>query len=260
MQTSFWAVLVLAALSLNGCSEEPMPQPPVSQASGGSPVQLAHRMSWPPIESGEKQGQESIQLADNILARNYYVVLDASSSMDERACGGSGNKISVAKTATVEFVGALRDDDNIGLLVFDGSGVSERVPLGFGAAHKTRVVSTIQKIRTGNGTPLHDAVTRGYRQLMAQAHRQLGYGLYTLVVVTDGEANAGQDPGGIVEHITSFSSVGVKTLGFCIGEKHSLNRPGLTVYVEARDLPSLRRGFQEVLAEAPTFDVAEFRK
>jgi hypothetical protein len=67
-------------------------------------------------------------------------------------------------------------------------------------------------------------------------------------VATDGEANFGQDPAGIID-ATRPTPVMIHTIGFCIGEKHSLNRKGITLYQEATDLTSLRQGLEEVLAE-----------
>ena len=146
----------------------------------------------------------------------------------------------------------------MGLLVFNGP-IVEVVPLGSGRQHKANVMTEIKKIESGGGTPLHDAVTKGYTALITQARRQLGYGEYYLVVLTDGEANPGQDPGGSIDHITAYSPVNVHTIGFCIGSQHSLNRPGKTIYAEAGDLAELRKGFEGVLAEAPKFDVASFK-
>jgi hypothetical protein len=92
-----------------------------------------------------------------------------------------------------------------------------------------------------------------------RAAAQLGYGEYHLVVVTDGEANQGEDPRAIVDVITRKSPIVVHTIGFCIGQNHSLNQPGKTVYRAADNPEDLERGLAEVLAEAPSFDAQSFK-
>jgi Ca-activated chloride channel family protein len=89
----------------------------------------------------------------------------------------------------------------------------------------------------------------GYSLLQKQAQRQLGYGEYYLVVVTDGEADRETTPV-IVNKIVSESPVIISTIGFCIGEGHSLNRPGLTMYHDATNLEQLNQGLESVLAES----------
>jgi len=102
-------------------------------------------------------------------------------------------------------------------------------------------------------------VTRAYRKLTEQAARQLGYGEYHLVIVTDGEASQGQDPTSAVNRLLAQSPIVVHTIGFCIRTQHSLNLPGRALYRPADNPGELRRELAEVLAEAPSFAVLEFR-
>ncbi len=88
--------------------------------------------------------------------------------------------------------------------------------------------------------------------------RQLGYGRYVLVVVTDGQASPGQEPAAQVNWMLASTPVELHTIGFCIGTDHSLNMPGRTVYKAADNPVALRQGLAEVLAEAETFDPAAF--
>ncbi len=78
-------------------------------------------------------------------------------------------------------------------------------------------------------------------------------------MVTDGEASEGQDPTGAVKLILDRSPVVLHTIGFCIGERHSLNQPGRTIYRAADNPNQLRQSLSGVLAEAPKFDASGFR-
>jgi hypothetical protein len=80
------------------------------------------------------------------------------------------------------------------------------------------------------------------------------------VIVTDGEASGGEDPTKVVNKILKRSPVIIHTIGFCIGEDHSLNQHGRILYKAANNPGDLRKGLQNVLAESPTFDIAVFSK
>jgi Ca-activated chloride channel family protein len=113
-------------------------------------------------------------------------------------------------------------------------------------------------VAAGGGTPLSTAIEIAYKKLTAQAKKQLGYGEYHLVVVTDGEATSGYEPDKVLAKILSESPVVVHTIGFCINTQHSLNQPGRTIYNTAQDYDSLRQSLQGILAESPEFSVSEF--
>ena len=127
------------------------------------------------------------------------------------------------------------------------------IPLNMGADSNEE-----KSAATGGGTPLSSAIEIAYKSLTAQAKKQLGYGDYHLVVVTDGVANTGYEPDNVLAKILTESPVVVHTIGFCISTRHSLNQPGRTIYNTAQDYESLRKGLQSVLAEAPEFSVSEF--
>ena len=93
-----------------------------------------------------------------------------------------------------------------------------------------------------------------------QGRRQLGYGEYTIVVVTDGIANDENRLRTAVDVILANSPITVYSIGFCIGARHSLNQPGNTVYKSADNPEQLAEGLKDVLAESEFFDAAEFEK
>ena len=212
---------------------------------------FAQQPPWPPAGKTDR-------LAEDLTARNFYVVLDGSGSMAERACQGSGRKMDQAKDALTVFSRSVPVNANLGLAVFDGRGLRERVPLG--TDNRKEFLREVGITAPSGGTPLRDAVALARARMEDQARRQLGYGEYTLVVVTDGEASTGQDPRTVVNDLLARSPIIVHTIGFCISPQHSLNQPGRTVYKAANDRADLERGLEAALAEAPNFTADKFSR
>ena len=255
------AVLVAAALALAGCDDSKPPAKPAAAAPAPEkpkgPVSTRPLTpAWPVAVQGKS---DQAPMSADLFARNYYVVLDASGSMTERGCSGDLPKIDAARNALAAFAESLPADANLGLQVFDARGIREQLPLATGTTNRTRFKAVLTAVRAGGGTPLHTAITNAYARLEQQGARQLGYGEYHLVVVTDGEASDGQDPTGAVKAILDRSPIVLHTIGFCIGPKHSLNQPGRTIYRAADNPEQLRASLSDVLAEAPSFAVTGFK-
>lgn len=194
---------------------------------------------------------------DQVGAANYYLVLDGSGSMGARGCSGNTNKIQAAVVALDRFIGTLPVDANLGFASFDDNGIAERVPLALD--NREQVRNALRGTIASGGTPLRSAMQIGVDKLTTQAQRQLGYGEYHLVVVTDGQPDPrSEDPTPVVEDLLATSPIVLHTIGFCIGEDHVLNQPGRTFYIAADSPEQLERGLDSVLAEAPSFDVAAF--
>jgi uncharacterized protein (DUF58 family) len=233
---------LLFTCALIGCGRDD--RQPSTQVTPVTPSPV-----WPFTSPGA-----SIKLAKNLITKNYMVVLDESGSMSEAACNDrSKSKDEVAKAAMVEFTNAVPADANLGLVIFDRSGTSIRVPLGTGAANRAAFINAIKTTGPSGGTPLKEAMTLAYNNLVAVAQTQLGYGEYHLVVLTDGAASPFEEPEPVVL-ASRQTPILIHTMGFCIGTDHSLNRKGVTFYQEAGDLDSIRAGLKSVLAEAPAFD------
>jgi Ca-activated chloride channel homolog len=247
------AVWVLAA-----CDQSQQNYPRVGatppSAKAETPQASALVTAWPPATGNP---QDRTRDSKNLFARNYYVVLDASASMKAVACSAGQQKIDAARAALAAFAASLPADANLGLQVFDDNGIRERLPLG--TDNRERFREALGAVRAGGSTPLRESIRQAYQQLTAQGARQFGYGEYHLVVVTDGEADAGQNPEPVVTEIIQRSPVVLHTIGFCIGTNHSLNQPGRTLYRAADNPEQLKQGLGNVLAEAPRFDAAKFK-
>jgi Ca-activated chloride channel family protein len=200
---------------------------------------------WPP-----GLGDIEMELEENKLKKNYYLILDGSGSM-------SGDKMKTAKEALTRFINLVPPEANLGLLVFDKSGLSERSKLG---SSRQQLINQIDKVSASGYTPLRSSLQTAYKKINLQAARQLGYGEYNIVVVTDGEASDGEEPDYVVDTILSESPVVIHTIGFQIGEYHSLNQPGRILYKSAKNFEELSEGLEEVLAEMEDFSVTDFEE
>ena len=154
--------------------------------------------------------------------------------------------------AVKEFVKAIPNDSNVGLYVFDRRGREIRVALG--ENNKGKVLAGLDDVAPGDGTPLGEAVKVGYTALTSQAQKQLGYGRYSLVVVTDGAAGDANFLSRVVDYVVENSPVEIHAIGFCLGEGHTLNQPGRTFYASAKNADDLLKGLKGVLAETDLSD------
>jgi len=212
----------------------------------------------PSAESTGNVQQEFPLGGEPSLTRNFYFVFDGSGSMDEELNGTK--KIDGAKKAVQEFMKSMPDDVNLddvnlGLYVFCGQGRGEVLSLGL---NKKKVfLEAINQVEAGNRTPLGQSIEIGAKKLEEQRAKQLGYGEYHLVVVTDGEATDNLSSG--VKYAVS-RGISIHAIGLGIGENHELNNPNYVVsYVAANDFAQLTKALVEaVQAESEKFDATDF--
>ncbi|MBU1567419.1 MAG: VWA domain-containing protein [Proteobacteria bacterium] len=219
------------------------------------PTSMADRMlpQWPPA-IGDGQ---TAQLADSLTTKNYVLIFDGSGSMAKQGCSGNRSKNEVARDAVIEWAASLPEDANLGLVVFDRNGFSIRLPLGLG--NRPQFQAEIRKVVPDKSTPLAVALEMAQSMQNDQGRKQLGYGDYTTVIVTDGAADDIPALENNVNMVLATSPVMIHTIGFCIAADHSLNRTGRTTYRAANNPAELRQGLQEVLAESESFDIDGFK-
>ncbi len=226
-------------------------QPPASKPANR---QTTSKISnWPMLD--EDAGEKA--LAENLLAKNYYFVIDGSGSMHNIDCSGHYTKMEAAKIALIEFARNIPTDANIGVVAFDRNGTSERMPLQLNNA--AAFSDAVRMVSYGGGTPLNSSINIALDKITEQGRKQLGYGEYNIIIVTDGAASEGEDPTSLVNEIINDSPILVHTIGFCLDENHSLNQPGRTYYKAANNIESLQQGLGEILAESEQFTVTDFQ-
>lgn len=261
--------LVFLLLMPAGCGEDPQPvqqaapqqsvsPPPVpapqSQPRTQSQSQTSGKNTvWPYISADQSEGA----LAEDLMARNFLLIFDGSGSMRDSDCVGPSRKIDVAKRAVVAWSKSVPANANLGLYAFHNPG---RLTLPLASGNREAFMQTVNEITAGGNTPLAEAMQYAYETFTEQGRRQLGYGEYTIVVVTDGIANSISDLQQAVDRILDQTPINIYSIGFCIGERHSLNQPGRTTYKSADNPEQLQKGLREVLAESESFDEYEFSK
>jgi hypothetical protein len=256
--------IVLLLLVIIGCSEDPQPvKKSTPQASPSAPAAPAStpghhetagvRGKWPFIDKADPDER----LAKDLMARNFFLIFDGSGSMQKSDCAGASRKIDIAKQAVVAWSKSVPSNANLGLYAFHNNGV---LTLPMTPGNRNEFIRTVDQINAGGSTPLARAMQFAFKTLTDQARRQLGYGEYTIVVVTDGIASSVDALKRVTGHILAESPITIYSIGFCIGTHHSLNQPGRTIYKSADNPAQLEKGLQEVLAELESFDELEFSK
>jgi len=193
------------------------------------------------------------------LTRNFYFIFDGSGSMSEslnKQCKGDrrfGSRLEGAKWAVERFLPLMPRDVYLGLWVFDASGNSERVLLG--PDNRDTFLAEVQKTRAGGNTPLTESIEQGVNRLVAQRDKQLGYGEFRLIVVTDGQATGRPLPQAV--DYARERHIPIYTIGLCIGEKHELRKYSVS-YRAADSIEALKQGLEETLAETNVFDPKVF--
>lgn len=232
-------------------------QPAGSQAVKSStssrqaaPKQEPQTPANPPyVERVEIPLDSSLPNAAPATTMNVYFIFDGSGSMNDKE--GGITKLDGAKKAVEEFIKYVPEDINLGLFVFDSNGRREVVPLE--PNNHERFLEAIKQIKAGGGTPLAEAIKAGSDKLIEQYKKQLGYGDYRLVVVTDGIAS--NIPSAAV-YATQYGFP-IYTIGLFIKEDHPLRKYSIS-YKDAQSFEELRQGLTETLAETEYFDPVEF--
>lgn len=188
--------------------------------------------------------EPSICLAGQIVV----VVLDDSGSMKEtmRTPRGQISRINAAKQALAKVLSTLPANTQVGVLALNTqfNGSNWVVPLG--AADANRWHGKIDGIRAEGGTPLGQFIRNAADELLKQRASER-YGVYRMLVVTDGEANDGPLLEAILPDVLSRGLV-MDVIGVDMKAAHSLATRAHS-YRRADDEQSLEQAISEVFAE-----------
>jgi len=175
---------------------------------------------------------------------NVVFVVDASGSMDATFAGDrSITRMDAAKKALAAVLNKLPLNSNVGILAFPYQGwVYPLAPI-----NKSKLNTAITSIRANGGTPLGRFMRDGANELIKLA-KQKKYGVYKLIVVTDGEATD--------DAITPLTGVGnilskgilVEAIGVDMDRDHTLATR--VPYRSANNPNELFNAVQAVVAES----------
>jgi hypothetical protein len=188
-------------------------------------------------------------------ASNYYFVFDMSGSMGDD-CSGK-RKIDGAKEAVTRFMKNVPDDVNLGLMLFgtrSGDEYAEALPVGSG--NKEEFLDIINGLEPEGKTPLGEALIASVDKIVEQYKKQLGYGTYRIIIITDGE-ETGIDLKQPCNYLASHGFIGLYSIGLCMKSSHTLKRYSLS-YRDANNYEELEEALVEATAESEVFDANLF--
>lgn len=146
-----------------------------------------------------------VQGPDTRQSRALEIVLDRSGSM-------SGERLDAAKRALASLIARLDPSDAFGLVAFDDD-VTVAVPAA-PLADKQAVIRTLATLEPGGSTNLSGGYLRG----LQETRRVAGAGAATLLVLSDGHANAGiVEPGALQALAATGRREGVATSTIGLG-------------------------------------------
>lgn len=188
------------------------------------------------------------------VTRNFYFIFDGSGSMDGE-CDGR-KKIDGAKEALKKFMENVPQDANLGLYSFNAAGEKEFVTLA--SNNRDAFQQAFASFEANNGTPLIGAIKIGTDKLVEQYKKQLGYGEYRLIIITDGAQTDGfaETLEQAVLRAVGFNFQ-IYTIGLCMSESHPLRALSLS-YQAANNFQDLEKALKAAVAETEDFSPMEF--
>lgn len=186
---------------------------------------------------------------------NFYFAFDMSGSMNDK-CSGK-RKIDGAKEAVARFLKNIPEDVNIGLMLFgtrSGEGYVEALPIGSG--NKDEFLKIIDSLQPGGQTPLGEALLASVDKITEQYKKQLGYGTYRIIIITDGE-QTGIDLNQPCNYLAQHGFIGLYSIGLCMKKSHTLKNYSLS-YRDANNYEELEQALVEATAESEVFDATMF--
>ncbi len=245
-QYFFKAGALIIFLSVTGLLNHSCVQSTPGGQKAGRPEQKTEEPASPQITI---LFDESAGAASTIS--NFYFLFDMSGSMNEK-CSGK-RKIDGAKEAVTRFMKNIPDDVNIGLMVFGtrtGDGYAEVLPLG--AGNREEFLNIINSLQPNGQTPLGEALLAGIDKIVEQYKKQLGYGIYRIIIITDGE-QTGIDLKEPCTYLARHGFIGLYSIGLCMKSFHTLKKYSLS-YRDANNYEELEQALVEATAESDIFD------
>ncbi len=181
---------------------------------------------------------------ENRKPANLVFVVDISGSM------GRGNRLGLVQKALRLLVDELTEADRVGIVVYGSSGRVVMEPTSI--AHRDRIISAIESLRTDGATNAEEGIRLGYD--MADKMYEAGK-INRVILCSDGVANVGRTgPDQILKQIKKYADKGItlSSIGFGMGNYNDvllekLGNKGNGYYAYVDDLEEARRIFVDNL-------------
>jgi len=185
----------------------------------------------------------------NVYQNNIVIVFDASGSMNDSIPGENGKsvpKIVAAKKALKQVLKSVPNDTNVGLFVFSSRARNDN-PFPLAPKNEDALNTAIDSIVADGGTPLGEYIKKAGDQVLLQRTKQLGYGRYRILVVTDGEAT----DAGLMERVAPDvvrRGLSLDVIGVGMNNTHRLAQMS-TSYRSANNSQALQAALVAIVAE-----------
>ncbi len=188
-----------------------------------------------------------------ISAADQYVVvvLDDSGSMGSTMRNRRSGKMQAAKQALQTVLADVPDEAEVGVLALNSMVNGSKWVAPLGPVDRTIIQRQIAGIRADGNTPL-GAAMKAATDALLEKRAQNVYGIYRLLIVTDGEAT---DQNLVEKYLPDIRARGVVTdvIGVDMKSDHSLATQ-VNTYRRADDPESLRQAIAQVFAETSDED------
>jgi len=128
--------------------------------------------------------------------------------------------------------------------------------LTIGSGNKEEFLNIINSLQPGGKTPLGEALLASVDKIIEQYKKQLGYGTYRIIIITDGE-QTGIDLNQPCFYLAQHGFIGLYSIGLCMKSSHTLKNFSLS-YRDANNYEELEQALVEATAESDVFDANLF--
>ena len=165
--------------------------------------------------------------------------------------GSMGGRMGAAKDAVIQAVSQFPPESRVGVVALNAGLV---LPVSTAAAAARELPGQLTRIEADGTTPLGARLAEALVILTQEAQKRRGFGVFRILVTTDGAASDGLRMNRAVAEILSTTPIELATIGVGIGEGHALNVPGYTSYVNVNSVGELAAALTAAAAEQTVFD------
>lgn len=186
----------------------------------------------------------------DVYRNNIVVVVDSSGSMNDPMTGTRTSRMAIAKTAMKSVLSHVGSDTNIGIVTFHDNVKRWTYPIG--VKNDAQINAAIDAMHAAGRTPLGAYIKIGADALLKEREKQMGYGSYRLLVVTDGFAD---DAALVEKYVPDVLARGITldVIGVDMQQDHTLASKASS-YRRGNNPDELERSIKEVFAEISSTD------